>query len=223
MFQGRYKAILCDRDAYLLSLIKYIHLNPVRVKAVKTPEEYRWSSHRNYAEGMMDDFIDTDQVLQMFSEDKTRARRLYREYMGDGIRIKKEDVYKTVDQRILGDEGFVERVIDKTEAGIEEKKKRHEYSLEEIAGVIERAFKITLKQMREKSKDREISLGRKLMSLVANEYGYKGKDVAKYLRKDPAIITRYLKGRNNLRKEAEELFMLLKEKQMVGSREGELP
>ena len=178
---------------------------------MKTIEEYRWSSHRNYAERMKNDIVDTDYVLGMFSEDKTRGRRLYREYMGDGVRIKKEDVYKTVDQRILGDEGFVERVIDKTEARIEEKKKRHEYSLEEIAGVIEQAFKITHKQMREKSKDRKISLGRKLMSTVANEYGYKGKDVAKFLWKDPAVITRYLKGRNNLRKEAEKLFKLLKE------------
>ena len=68
------------------------------------------------------------------------------------------------------------------------------------------AFGITLKQMREKSKDRGISLGRKLMSIVANEYGYKGKEVARYLKKDPAIITRYLKERNEFKKRRRNSF-----------------
>jgi putative transposase len=44
--QGRYKAILCDRDAYLFSLVKYLHCNPVRAGMVQQPGEYRWSSHR---------------------------------------------------------------------------------------------------------------------------------------------------------------------------------
>ena len=78
LFQGRYKAILCDKDAYLLSLVKYIHLNPVRAKIVKTLEEYPWTSHRHYVERAEDQRItDKDQVLRMFSEDKGRARRLY--------------------------------------------------------------------------------------------------------------------------------------------------
>jgi putative transposase len=45
LFQRRYKAILCDKDAYLVSLVKYLHCNPVRAGMVKQPEEYWWSSH----------------------------------------------------------------------------------------------------------------------------------------------------------------------------------
>jgi REP element-mobilizing transposase RayT len=57
LFQGRYKAILCDRDAYLVELVRYIHFNPVRPrdrrKAIPSErrgelERYRWSSHRAY-------------------------------------------------------------------------------------------------------------------------------------------------------------------------------
>src|SRR5688500_8460786 len=48
LFQGRYKAILCDRDAYLLELVRYIHLNPARMKDPQNPWKYRWSSHRAY-------------------------------------------------------------------------------------------------------------------------------------------------------------------------------
>ncbi|OYD14337.1 hypothetical protein CH333_08310 [candidate division WOR-3 bacterium JGI_Cruoil_03_44_89] len=46
LFQSRYKAILCDKDVYLLQLLRYIHMNPVRAKIVESPSDYLWSSHR---------------------------------------------------------------------------------------------------------------------------------------------------------------------------------
>ena len=46
LFQGRFKAIVVDRDSYLLELCRYIVLNPVRAGEVSRPEEYRWSSYR---------------------------------------------------------------------------------------------------------------------------------------------------------------------------------
>ena len=210
LFQGRYKAILCDKDAYLLSLIKYIHLNPVRAKITKIPEEYKWSSHFNYLERVKDSIVDTDQVLRMFSENKAQARKLYGAYIADGISIKKEDIYRTVDQRILGDEGFVDKVTEKTEESFECKKKRHEYSLEEIAKKVEQIFGITLRQLREKSKDRGITTGRKLMSFAAKEYGYKGKEIAEYLCKDPVVVSRYIRERNNFSGEVEKICSSLR-------------
>ena len=48
LFQGRYKVLLIDADNYLLALIRYIHLNPVRAGMVQNPEEYIWSSHPSY-------------------------------------------------------------------------------------------------------------------------------------------------------------------------------
>jgi putative transposase len=45
VFQGRYKAILVDRDSYLLELARYVVLNPVRVGMVKSPQQWRWSSY----------------------------------------------------------------------------------------------------------------------------------------------------------------------------------
>src|SRR5207237_1594742 len=48
LFEGRYKAIVCDPDSYLLELVRYIHLNPVRAAMVKRPGECRWSGHREY-------------------------------------------------------------------------------------------------------------------------------------------------------------------------------
>ena len=102
VFQGRYRAFICDKDEYLLSLIKYIHLNPVRAKISKTPGEYRWSSHRSYVGREEDGLVDIDRVLGMFSENKRRARNLYRAYMSDSRGLGKEEVYHSVVQNILG-------------------------------------------------------------------------------------------------------------------------
>ncbi|MGH8546782.1 MAG: transposase, partial [Gammaproteobacteria bacterium] len=51
LFQGRYKAIICAKDEYLLTLVRYIHLNPIRAKIVETLDEYPYSGHRDYAAG----------------------------------------------------------------------------------------------------------------------------------------------------------------------------
>jgi REP element-mobilizing transposase RayT len=93
LFQGRYKAILCDKDEYLLSIIKYIHLNPVRAEVAKSPEEYRWSSHHIYT-GNTDEkgIVDTEEVLRIFSENIIRARSQYKDYMGEDSVVRKEHI-----------------------------------------------------------------------------------------------------------------------------------
>jgi len=215
LFQGRYKAILCDRDEYLLSLVKYIHLNPVRAKIVKTPDEYQWSSHLSYikkADGI--NIIDTDQVLRMFSEDKQRARKLYSAYMSNRQIVKKEDVYNTIGQRILGSEEFLEKVMKRYDGELKKEKREREYTLYEIAKGVEKICGITLKQIREKSKSETVTLGRGLLSLAAKEYGYKGKEIGLYIRKDPAVITRNLKEKKQLEKEIEKVIEAIRNKRL---------
>jgi REP element-mobilizing transposase RayT len=212
LFQGRYKAILCDKDAYLLSLVKYIHLNPVRAKMAKTAGEYLWSSQGSYDKQKKGDIIDTNQVLRMFSEDKSQARRLYRAYIDDGVAVKKEDIYKTVSQRILGEEKFVDAVMEKTDERFNNKRKHHEYGLRKIVETIGKMRGMTLKELREKSKNREILTVRKLASLVAREFGYKGKEIAYFLQKDPSVITRHLKEGESLKVDMKHILNMLSDK-----------
>jgi hypothetical protein len=54
----------------------------------------------------------------MFSENKGRARKQYQAFMSDGATVKKEDIYATIDQRLLGDERFVENVVGKHDGNI---------------------------------------------------------------------------------------------------------
>jgi REP element-mobilizing transposase RayT len=209
LFQGRYKAILCDRDAYLLSLVKYLHFNPVRAGMVRRPEEYRWSSHRAYLDLSRDGLVDTELVLKMFSEGLRRGRRLYLEYMREQEKTSKEEFYRTVDQRILGDEEFVGRVRERVKDGIAAGKRRHGVSLGEIGRGIEEIFGIGLSELKGKGKETKVMEGRRLFSLTAREYGYKGKEIAAYLSKDPASVTGYLRKGQDLRDKKERLNLLL--------------
>jgi putative transposase len=101
LFQGRYKAVLCDRENYLLALLKYIHYNPVRARIAETLADYPWSSHYSYI-GKSNPLgvVDTDQVLHMFSEKKSRARKQYQAVIEEAGGLKKNEVYATIDQRV---------------------------------------------------------------------------------------------------------------------------
>lgn len=109
LFQGRYRAILCDKDSYLLELTRYIHLNPVRARIVKEPQLYPWSSYRAYLGREPQRRLETKLVLEMLSEKKAAARRSYERFVLDALgEGKREDYYAATEQIFLGDEGFVE-------------------------------------------------------------------------------------------------------------------
>ena len=118
LFQGRYKAILCDRDAYLLELIRYIHLNPVRAGDVADPRAARWTSHQAYLAGRASDLVETRLPLGMLARDEARARRAFARFVGEGVAMgHRDDLYETVDQRFLGGEAFVARAERLLRAG----------------------------------------------------------------------------------------------------------
>ena len=65
VFQGRYKAILCETDEYLLTLVRYVHQNPVRAGLAARPEDYRYSGHRAYLGGVATPLVDPTFVLSL--------------------------------------------------------------------------------------------------------------------------------------------------------------
>jgi REP-associated tyrosine transposase len=103
LFQGRYKAILCDRGAYLLAPVLYIHLNPARLKVPDDPWRYRWSSHGAYLGKPSPVKVNTEEVLSQFGSKPGAAWRAYQEFMKEGLRQGHEEkYYETFDQRFLG-------------------------------------------------------------------------------------------------------------------------
>lgn len=109
LFQGRFKALLLDADNYLLELVRYIHLNPVRAGMLKLPENHPWSSHNTYCGDDDLPWVITDWILAHFSEYSIAAIRLYRTFIADGI----DDGYRVefhkgnLEGRLLGNDDFI--------------------------------------------------------------------------------------------------------------------
>jgi putative transposase len=85
LFQGRYKAILLERDSHLLELTRYLHLNPVRAGLAPKPDQYPYSSYGAYISKKDDDLISRDLVLGMISTDQSQAIRKYKDFVEAGI------------------------------------------------------------------------------------------------------------------------------------------
>jgi hypothetical protein len=110
VFQGRHKAILCQSDAYLGKLVHYIHLNPVRARMVKAPEEYPYSSHRAYLGSEPTGIVDVDPVLRLFGNKKEVARKYFTEWVR-AEHDEDESMYSSGEEDILGSEEFVDAAI----------------------------------------------------------------------------------------------------------------
>jgi hypothetical protein len=115
LFQGRYRAILVDKDHYAMELSRYIHLNPVRAHMVKDPLLYPWGSFRDYTgERKGRDWIKTEWILGQISRNEKRARKGYRKFVREGSReAAKNPLEQVVSSAILGSEEFVDWVREK--------------------------------------------------------------------------------------------------------------
>ena len=103
LFRGRYKALVVEVDPYLAAVIRYIHLNPVQAKLVKTPEAYRWSSHAAYLKAKAaPPWLSVRTVLAGFGS----ARR-FQEFVLAGNEEALESFYAAARHRpVLGGEAF---------------------------------------------------------------------------------------------------------------------
>jgi hypothetical protein len=113
VFQGRYKALLIDADAYLLELVRYVHLNPVRAGAAATVDSWPWSGHRSYLGLETVPWLTTDWVLGVLSSEVSGARNAYRSFVNDGISEGRRGEFHsgTCEGRLLGDDRFVDAAL----------------------------------------------------------------------------------------------------------------
>jgi len=153
VFQNRYKSILVDADNYLLELIRYIHLNPLKAKIVKSLSEldrFPWSGHAGLLGRHVQTWHSISDVLALFSKQAKSARTIYRQFVSDGIKnanhqdlsggglvrsyggweavkyLRKEHEARIGDERILGDSGFVEAVLKNDNIDIDQRTKLHQ-------------------------------------------------------------------------------------------------
>ncbi len=150
LFQGRYTGILVDKDAYLLQLSRYLHLNPVVAKMVERPEQYEWSNYSGFIrKGKQLGWVEYGWLLSQFGRNKKRARRRYKEFVEEGLRKKVEDPFKKVyGQVVLGGEEFREKIRGllkgrKLTDGIVERQRFKKFpNAEDIVRVVARVFRV---------------------------------------------------------------------------------
>jgi REP element-mobilizing transposase RayT len=113
LFQGRFKGIIVDRDAYLLELTRYVVLNPVRAGIVDAPHEWPWSSYQAMiGTAPTPNWLAVDGVLSQFGSSREEARQRYRAFVYEGMG---QNIWQTLRQQIyLGDDAFVTRVQSKS-------------------------------------------------------------------------------------------------------------
>ncbi len=130
LFQGRYKAIVVQKETYLLELTRYVVLNPIRARIVRRLENWPWSSYRAVA-GLDESpqWLDTDWLLSQFGKRRKKAIERHRNFILDGRKVSSplKDVRH---QLLLGDDAFVERHRTKTKPEeLQEVSKAHRRSL----------------------------------------------------------------------------------------------
>jgi putative transposase len=117
LFQGRFKSQMVEKGSYLLTLIRYIALNPVRAGMVERPEQYRWSSYRWIA-GFEEapGWIDPRWVLAQFGAELESQQREFRKFVDAGRGITRAPWLDAVGQILIGSERWVEKMRPVLEA-----------------------------------------------------------------------------------------------------------
>jgi REP element-mobilizing transposase RayT len=207
LFQGRYTAILCDRDAYLVELVRYLHLNPARIRMPLNPWRYPWSSHRVYMGVRTAVEVETSRVLGQFARQVGRARQGYLKIMAQGLKEGHQaKYYETVDQRFLGGERFIERVDRKTGGSREIEVGQRLVAFAQLLRAIAALYGVDSKLLIHPGRQREGSPARAMLVYLGRQWSrLSGRALSTRLQRDPSMISRlYARyaARRDLAKEA---------------------
>jgi REP element-mobilizing transposase RayT len=221
LFQNRYKSIVCQEDAYLIELVRYIHLNLLRggvVKDMNGLNRSPWSGHSALLGKVARKWQDIEYILSYFGSKRVRRRNYYK-YVKDGIdagsrpelvggglvrslggwsevlalRTRKER--HAFDSRILGDSDFVQEIKSDLDDIIKKNLRisGQRIDLEELCNRVCDKKNVSLSELISGSRRRELVNARRIVSWVAvHELGYSGAEVARHLGVTNSCVTRFL-------------------------------
>ncbi|HDZ88683.1 MAG TPA: hypothetical protein ENH38_08720 [Nitrospirae bacterium] len=220
LFENRYKSILCEEDRYLLALIRYIHLNPIRagiVRDVETLNTYPWSGHSAVMGKSKCQWMDTEYVLAQFGTKKKAARKAYRRFIEEGLNIKygteltggglirslggwsqvlsmrRKGQKGEFDERILGEGDFVHNILEEVEEKEIRQLKIH-FSGKSITDIIKEECKkrqVSVKELKGGSRRNKVSQTRALIAYKSiEELGLSTAEIARHLGVATSTVTR---------------------------------
>ena len=223
LFQNRYKSIVCDEDAYFTELVRYIHLNPLRAKLVKSLSQldrYRWSGHSVLIGKIERDWQDRDYVLKWFGKKKSEAEAAYRNYVkkavGEGRRpelvggglvrsmggwsvvkaMRRSGERELSDDRILGGGEFVERIIKEAEEKIRFQLPVSEelQKIDELMTKICKDERVSIEELKAGSRRKEVSEVRKRIAIeLVKRHGVALAEVARRVGVSTSVVSKILK------------------------------
>jgi len=192
LFQNRYKSIVCDEEEYLLELVRYIHLNPLRAGLVSTLDDldsYPWCGHsvlmkRNELPGQ-----ETADILSRFAKTVSAASKRYHSFINDGIAMgRRNDLVGLLragelpdgefkDSRVLGGGDFVEQILLHTENECSPKT----HTLDQIVEIVLGMFEIPQAELMSRKRSIQLADARSIICHAAYLSGHLGVDIARRL------------------------------------------
>jgi hypothetical protein len=198
LFQNRYKSILCQEDPYLLELVRYIHLNPLRAQLVadySALSRHPYCGHSVIMGRFNFEWQDAAYILSLFGDDEGSARRRYSEFVRKGVEQgKRPDLigggllrslggwgavkelielgaYQKGDERILGDGDFVVKVLSQADEQLQQKYRIHAegYDLEKLIKRVAEIMEMSQEEMMVSGKDRKRSKARSILCYWATD------------------------------------------------------
>ena len=223
VFQNRYKSILCDADNYLLQLIRYIHLNPLRagiLTKLSVLDNYPWTGHAGLMGNHRHSWQVIEEVLGHFGSKPDLARIHYRNFLNEGLGItdntnltggglirshggwetldqfRQEHIFCIGDERILGESSFVEQALAQDELSVQEKSRRSEqgWNLNSLIQKICLYCDITEDQLLVKARVNRLSKAKSLICYWGtSELGLTSREIADRLKISQPSVSRWIK------------------------------
>lgn len=201
LYQGRYKSVLVEREAYLSTVSRYIHLNPIRIKTLEEVPageklealiQYPWSSLPGYLDhNKQKSMVDYSLVLADFGGVDRRGRARYLKQIADDIADDLDIQDKILRQSILGDEDFVDWVTRAFLAGAQEREQpsaryiRQYHNQDLVLSIIEEETGKDLDSLRREKG----ALRRMAMDLLYRQGGLKGPAIGRMFDVDYSVVS----------------------------------
>jgi putative transposase len=207
LFQNRYKSIVCEEEQYLLELVRYIHLNPLRagmVAGMDDLDKCPWTGHAVLMGNRQLDTQNVDAILERFGTNVSTAQQNYHQFVSDGITTGRRDdliggglkrsqgerpdkEYESYDERVLGCGDFVDSLNQ--EGNLRDKMKRG-ITLARLLEIVSTELILDPDSVRRPSKSRAPAAARGIIChLAIIELGYTGSEVGTFLRLGPTGVS----------------------------------
>ena len=186
LFQQRYHALLVDPEAWLLKLIRHIHLIPVTTGLVRDAADYALSSHRAYLNITTIPWLTTSLAMRMLGHRTDMARQAYRRLMFEHPDPEEGKCFERGnpdDPRVLGDRSFTSSLPRHLRIY------RSSYSLDQVIDTVVRTLGLEREEVLSRSRQRRLAMARALITWYATERGVATlAEVARRLERDPSTL-----------------------------------